>query len=175
MLGLFIGFVFGFLLERSQVFKSDAIVGQFLFKKYTMLKVFLSAVMVSMGVLFYFNAYECSALLRPLNLYTNFIGGALLGIGIVLSGACPGTVFAQIGAGYKDALYTFSGAIFASILYGFIEKNVLNYFARYNLENMSLYYLVANKAILCFSIMFCLFIILLILKFVESDEWHQLN
>jgi uncharacterized membrane protein YedE/YeeE len=47
----------------------------------------------------------------------DIVGGLLLGIGIVLAGACPGTVFAQIGAGYKDAWVTLLGAITGALFY----------------------------------------------------------
>ena len=33
------------------------------------------------------------------------IGGLLLGGGIALAGACPGTVMAQVGVGYRDAIF----------------------------------------------------------------------
>lgn len=60
---------------------------------------------------------------KPLNRYT-VIGGSLFGIGWAVSGACPGTVLAQIGEGKVLGLFTFLGMIFGTYLYAFMaEKN----------------------------------------------------
>ena len=49
-------------------------------------------------------------------------GGLLLGIGIALAGACPGTLFAQIGAGYKDSIATFFGALLGAMTFIIIRQ-----------------------------------------------------
>lgn len=60
---------------------------------------------------------------KPLNRYT-VIGGVLFGIGWAVSGACPGTVLAQIGEGKVLGLFTFLGMIFGTYLYALMaEKN----------------------------------------------------
>lgn len=55
----------------------------------------------------------------------NIIGGALLGTGMALSGACPGVVFAQIGAGVRTGLSALQGAILGGIVWtGFLSKTI---------------------------------------------------
>ncbi len=50
--------------------------------------------------------------------HRGFIFGSLLfGIGWAITGACPGPVFAQIGAGEYAALFTLSGALLGAFLY----------------------------------------------------------
>ncbi|MFY8115274.1 MAG: YeeE/YedE thiosulfate transporter family protein, partial [Rhabdaerophilum sp.] len=53
------------------------------------------------------------------------VGGAILGVGIVIAGACPGTVLAQIGTGYKDAIFTFIGGLFGALAFTYMEPNIL--------------------------------------------------
>lgn len=51
----------------------------------------------------------------------DIVGGMLLGVGISIAGACPGTVFAQIGAGYRDAWFTVAGGILGAMTFGYLE------------------------------------------------------
>jgi uncharacterized membrane protein YedE/YeeE len=45
------------------------------------------------------------------------IGGIIFGIGWAITGACPGPVFAQIGAGEYPALATLAGGLLGAFLY----------------------------------------------------------
>lgn len=58
---------------------------------------------------------------KPFNRNT-IIGGTLFGIGWAVSGACPGTVLAQIGEGKILGLFTFLGILFGTYLYARIVK-----------------------------------------------------
>ena len=49
------------------------------------------------------------------------LGGALLGVSITLAGACPGTVAAQIGAGYRDAWFTLTGGLAGAVTFTYAE------------------------------------------------------
>lgn len=112
LIGICVGILFGFAFEKSKVFEAASIIGQLLFKRFIMLKVLVTAmitsglVLTTLHTLGIFEFY-----LKDLNLYTNIIGGGLLGAGIAFAGACPGTVFAQIAVGYKDAFFTVAGAL----------------------------------------------------------------
>ena len=60
---------------------------------------------------------------KPLNKYT-IIGGILFGIGWAVSGACPGTVLAQIGEGKVLGLVTCLGMWVGTYIYArTAEKN----------------------------------------------------
>src|SRR5207244_8975378 len=48
-------------------------------------------------------------------------GGLVLGVGITLAGACPGTTLAQIGAGYRDALFTLAGGLAGAIAFSYVQ------------------------------------------------------
>ncbi|HSV29755.1 MAG TPA: hypothetical protein VLL76_09345, partial [Candidatus Omnitrophota bacterium] len=51
LLGLAMGVVFGFTLEKSRVFEPGMILGQMQMRSFTMLKVFLSAVVTGLVIL----------------------------------------------------------------------------------------------------------------------------
>jgi len=58
---------------------------------------------------------------RPALYEANVIGGSLLGAGVALAGACPGTTLAQIGAGYRDALFTFIGGLCGAVTFAYLQ------------------------------------------------------
>ena len=60
---------------------------------------------------------------KPLNKYT-VIGGAIFGLGWAVTGACPGTVLAQVGEGKLLGLFSLLGMVFGTFVYAMItEKN----------------------------------------------------
>ncbi|KAI1166937.1 hypothetical protein F5B18DRAFT_648344 [Nemania serpens] len=61
----------------------------------------------------------------------NIIGGCLLGIGMTLSGSCPGTVFSQVGAGVPSGSYTLGGCVLGGIIWSGILRPMLRSKARY--------------------------------------------
>jgi uncharacterized membrane protein YedE/YeeE len=125
LIGLATGVVFGFVLEKSRVFEPGVIVGQFQLRNFLMLKVFLSAVITGLVVLAVMNgAYGVALHLKPLLWKADIIGGLILGIGIALAGACPGTTLAQIGAGYRDAWFVLVGAIAGAATYGYFNVQI---------------------------------------------------
>ena len=58
---------------------------------------------------------------KPFNRYT-VIGGIVFGTGWAVSGACPGTVLAQIGEGKILRLFTFLGMLFGTFIYALIAE-----------------------------------------------------
>lgn len=122
ILGLAMGLVFGLALEKSRVFEPGAIVGQMQLRNFIMLKVFLSAVITGLVVLAVLNgAFAVTLHPKSLQWAANIAGGLLLGTGLVIAGACPGTVLAQIGAGYRDAWFTLAGALAGAMAYGYLQ------------------------------------------------------
>ncbi len=110
--GILMGIVFGFALEKSRVFEPGIIVGQMQLRNFIMLKVFLAAVATGAVVLAVLNGFGYVKLAPKAALYgADIVGGLILGAGISLAGACPGTTLAQIGAGYRDALFTLIGGL----------------------------------------------------------------
>ncbi len=120
LIGLATGIVFGFALEKSRVFEPGVIVGQMQLRNFLMLKIFLSAVITGLIVLAVMHgAFGVKMYLKPLLFRADLIGGLILGAGIALAGACPGTSMAQLGAGYRDAWFIVLGGIFGAMAYGY--------------------------------------------------------
>lgn len=124
-IGLAMGVVFGLALEKSRVFEPGVIVGQMQMRNFLMLKVFLTAVATGAVVLAVLNGFDIVKLQPKPALYAaDIVGGVLLGVGIALAGACPGTVLAQIGAGYRDALFTLAGGLAGAVAYSYAEPTL---------------------------------------------------
>lgn len=120
--GIAMGIVFGFALEKSRVFEPGVIVGQMQLKSFIMLKVFLTAVATGAVVLAVLNGFGFVKLGPKPALYAaDIIGGLILGAGITLAGACPGTTLAQIGTGYRDALFTLIGGLAGAVAYTYAQ------------------------------------------------------
>lgn len=129
MIGLATGIVFGFALEKSRVFEPGIIVGQMQLRSFLMLKIFLAAVVTGLVALAALNGiWSVPLQLKPLLFRADLIGGIILGIGIALAGACPGTSLAQIGAGYRDAWFVVAGGIAGAIAYGYFDKPITAFF-----------------------------------------------
>ncbi len=120
LLGLAMGLVFGVALEKSRVFEPGMILGQMRLQNFTMVKVFLSAITTGLVVLATLHGLGLVELHpKALAVGAQIAGGGLIGVGMVVAGACPGTVFAQIGAGYKDAWVILVGGLFGAFSYGY--------------------------------------------------------
>ncbi|XP_041468214.1 UPF0394 inner membrane protein YeeE-like [Lytechinus variegatus] len=132
------GVVFGFAMEKGRVFEPYNIRGQMLFQNFVMLKMFLSAIVASIVwfsilSLLPFTASKFQSARNNLGCRMNSkgmaaaaIGGAMLGIGMALSGACPGAVLIEVGAGVQHAGMTFIGCLVGAVLYGITEEYVNN-------------------------------------------------
>ena len=120
--GLLMGVVFGFALEKSRVFEPGMIVGQMQLRNWIMLKVFLTAVATGAVVLAFLNGFGFVKLQPKAALYAaDIVGGLILGAGIALAGACPGTTLAQIGVGYRDAIFTLFGGLAGAVAFSYAQ------------------------------------------------------
>lgn len=122
LLGLVTGILFGVLLQKGRVSKFEVIVGQFLFKDWTVVRMMGTAVVVgSVGVFALVAADLASLHIRPMLLGGVLLGAILFGIGMAVFGYCPGTSVAGCGEGRRDALVgvlgMFAGAAMFVVLY----------------------------------------------------------
>lgn len=122
ILGLTMGLIFGVALEKSKVMEPGILVGQFQFRNFTMLKMFLTATITGLVILAVLTGFGWAELHpKALVIGNVVVGGLILGAGIALAGACPGTVLAQIGVGYKDAWATILGGIAGAAFFGYFK------------------------------------------------------
>jgi len=98
--GLLIGIMFGFILERGGFGRSDHIAPIFYFRNLRVSQTMISAILTASTwiIIAIYNGWiDFNAVFIPKTyIWPYMIGGALFGLGMVMSGWCPGT--AAIGA-----------------------------------------------------------------------------
>jgi len=127
------GSLFGAAITAAGVYSPAVIIGQLKLEDFHMLKSFIAASASSAIIITLFNALSLSAakprLANTLSLFStydgNILGGALLGAGLALTGACPGTVFPQLVAGIPSAPNVLLGALIGGILFSRFGKPLL--------------------------------------------------
>ena len=131
-IGLIIGIIFGFLLQKGGVTYYDVIIGQLLLTDFTVVKVMLSAVITGMLGVHLLKGLGLAELHpKPGSVGSTVLGGLIFGAGFAILGYCPGTVAGAVGQGSLDALFgglvgaLIGAGIFAAI-YPKIQKDILN-------------------------------------------------
>jgi len=118
MWGLATGVAFGFLLQKARVTQFRTIVGQFLLRDFTVLKVMLTAVVVGGLGVYALNAGDIVSLhIKPLVLGGVIGGGLLFGVGMALLGYCPGTGPAAVAEGSRHAIFGVLGMLLGAATY----------------------------------------------------------
>ncbi|KAL4903980.1 hypothetical protein BDW74DRAFT_31352 [Aspergillus multicolor] len=126
------GALFGAALTLSGVYLPTTIISQMQLQDFHMLKVFLTASSASALVIsFYERSIQRSLARRPsssigwLGRYDgNIIGGGLVGAGMTLTGACPGTVLVQVGTGISSGRYALLGGLLGGLLYAGVARSL---------------------------------------------------
>ena len=131
--GLFIGILFGFFLQKGQVTKYQVIVGQFLLRDFTVLKVMLTAIVVGGIGVYTLKSMGLVALhVKPAMMVAVPVGGLVFGVGMVLLGYCPGTGVAAAAEGHRDALWgvfgMMAGAAFFAEIYDALRTTLLKWY-----------------------------------------------
>ena len=112
IIGLIIGILFGFLLQKSGATKYHIILGQLLLTDFTVVKIMLSAVITGMlGVHLLRSLGLVKLHPKPGSIGSSVIGGLIFGVGFAVLGYCPGTIAGAVGQGSIDALVGGVGGI----------------------------------------------------------------
>lgn len=130
--GLLTGILFGFLMQRGRVVRYDKQLGALRFQDMTIVKFMMSAIIVGMVGLHFFDAFGLVKFLyKPTILGENITGGILFGLGWGLLGYCPGTQGGALGEGRWDALWGIIGMIIGAGLfaesYPYLKENILSW------------------------------------------------
>ena len=172
VIALLIGIAFGFILEGSGFSSSRKLMGTFYFYDFTVVKVFFTAALTTMTGLLYFNYIGWINLdliyVNPTFINSALIGGAIMGLGFIMGGYCPGTSFCGVGIGKIDAiLYTvgmFLGIFIFSEVYPLIsnlyETNSLGPVKVYDSLNMS-------AGLFVFLLMIIAIIMFFVIEYIE--------
>jgi len=119
---LLIGFLFGYVLEISGFNHSPSLAAQFYFKDLRVFKVFFTAIVVGMLLLF---ASSAIGLLdynliwvNPTYLWSGIVGGLIMGVGFILGGFCPGTSLVALATLKIDGMFFVLGGLVGVFLFG---------------------------------------------------------
>ncbi|TVR04911.1 MAG: YeeE/YedE family protein [Spirochaetaceae bacterium] len=127
-----IGLYFGIVLIKGEVISWFRIQEMFHFQSFYMYGVLGSAVavgVISVALIrkFRVKAVDGSAIkleAKPFNKIGNLVGGIIFGFGWALTGACPGPLYALLGAGYWGILLALAGAFLGTIAYGTLKPRL---------------------------------------------------
>lgn len=113
VVALVLGLGFGFVIEQAGFSSSRRLAGVFYGYDFTVLRVFFTAAATAMsGVLLLgsFGLLDLDALyVNPTWLGPAIVGGALMGVGFLLGGYCPGTSICGAAIGKVDAMFFVAG------------------------------------------------------------------
>lgn len=134
-LGLLTGIVFGVLLQKGRVAKYRVILGQFLLKDWTVLKIMGTAVVVgALGIYALLPTGAVALHVKPLEWGGILIGGLCFGAGMATLGYCPGTGVAACGEGRQDAYVGVLGMLVGAGLYVAVYPSLTAFLQRFGGE-----------------------------------------
>lgn len=126
-----VGVFFGIVFVKAEVISWFRIQEMFRLDSFHMYGVIGTAVLVGMLAVFLIKRLNIKTLRgEPITIAPKqfsqgqIYGGLLFGFGWAITGACPGPLFAQIGAGYSVVLVTLLSAIAGTWVYGAIRKHL---------------------------------------------------
>ena len=123
--------LFGIILTKSEVISWFRIHDMFLFNEPHMYLIITSAIVTAAISVLILKAFKIKSLDKKEIVIEKkamnkgvIIGGTIFGIGWAITGACPGPIFAQVGAGEWAAIFTLIGAVLGAYTYA-VSKSKL--------------------------------------------------
>ena len=128
-----LGLLFGVTLTKSEVVSWFRIQEMFRFQAFHMYGVIASALAVAAGSLAFIRRLRLRTMggepivVPPKDLgrgYRYWIGGTIFGLGWAFTGACPGPLFALVGAGVTVMLLAIASALLGTWTYGLLRSKL---------------------------------------------------
>lgn len=127
-----VGIFFGIVLVKAEVISWYRIQEMFHFQAFHMYGILGSAVLVGALSIFLIRLFKLRSFGgealnltgKPFNKIGNPTGGAIFGAGWALTGACPGPLYALLGAGYFSVIIAIVGALLGVLAYGFLRPRL---------------------------------------------------
>jgi uncharacterized membrane protein YedE/YeeE len=127
------GLLFGIVFVKAEIISWFRIQEMFRFESFHMYGVIGTAVMVGMLSVFLIRRTKARTIYGEEVHIPNkefnkgqIYGGLLFGLGWAITGACPGPLFAQVGAGFGIVLVTFVSAVAGTYVYGVFRDKLLH-------------------------------------------------
>ncbi len=131
ILAIGIGILFGFILERGGFGTSAHIAPVFYFRSTIVPKIMVSAIittatLILLGTLFGY--IDFSQIFIPTTyLWPYLVGGVIFGLGMVMSGWCPGTAVVGIATLKIDAIFFALGLLVGMFFYFDIYQYIIDF------------------------------------------------
>jgi hypothetical protein len=139
---LCLGVLFGFFLERAGLGNPHTLTGVFYLTDFAVPKTMFTAIVVAatgLCVLTDLNVLDMDRVwIIPAFLWPQLAGGALFGIGYLVSGYCPGTAVAGLASGRLDALLAMIGVGLGALLFAAVYPGIESFYLTGNLGKMTL-------------------------------------
>ena len=129
---LFVGFVFGIVLTKSEAVSWYRIYEMFLFQSFHMYGIIMVAIVTGLfgiQIIKRQNIKDVKGL--PITILDKesgsiryWVGGLFFGLGWAMVGACPGPIFILLGAGFWPLILVLFGAIVGTFIYGLIKDKL---------------------------------------------------
>lgn len=122
VVALLVGIAFGYILEQAGFSSSRKLTGLFYGTDFTVLRVFFTAGLTAMtGVLLLSKTGRLDAsviYVNPTFVHSALVGGAIMGVGFVVGGYCPGTSFCAAAVGRIDGMMFVAGGLGGVFAFG---------------------------------------------------------
>lgn len=129
---LLAGIFFGFILVKSEVISWYRIFEMFHFDSFYMYGIIGTAVILGIISVYVIKIMKIKDTCGEYITYPNknrsvsryLIGGTIFGLGWAMSGACPGPMFALLGAGIFPIVLVIFGSLIGTYLYGLFRNKL---------------------------------------------------
>jgi len=128
---LLVGILFGTVLTKTEAVSWFRIQEMFRFQSFHMYGIIGSAVVVGAISLWLIKKFKIKSIEReeiniPSKQFSKgqIIGGTIFGMGWALAGACPGPLYALLGAGYPVILVVIASALLGTWTYAWLKPKL---------------------------------------------------
>lgn len=129
---LLIGVFFGIVLMKSEAASWFRIYEMFQFKSFHMFGIIGSSVGLGIVVIQLIKRFQIKSFFgaeiiiepKEKSITRYLLGGSLFGLGWALAGACPGPMFALLGAGFAPILIVIGSSILGTFVYGLLKDKL---------------------------------------------------
>ena len=126
------GIIFGIVMAKSEAVSWFRIQEMFRFQSFHMYGIIGTAVTLGMILTAFIKKYKIrdfsgSKIVfqdKEKSVIRYIAGGTIFGFGWAMTGACPGPMIVNVGAGYLPMLIVVIGAILGTLLYGALQKKL---------------------------------------------------
>ncbi|MHA4812418.1 DUF6691 family protein [Flavitalea flava] len=125
------GMLFGIILVKAEIISWWRIQEMFRLESFHMYGVIGSAVVVGIISVWLIKKWNIKTIYgEPIRFYPKkfnkgqVFGGLMFGFGWAITGACPGPLFAQIGAGFSVVTVTLLSAVAGTWVYGYLREKL---------------------------------------------------